>query len=246
MQRMGMLIGVKPEKLCEYKKLHSAVWPEVLAQISKSNIRNYSIFLREPENLLFGYLEYHGADFEKDILIKNYSTLSIEKAYKKFLIDVRNDKNGKMTFWYDIPSKSRNLFDKSNLKLERYEYPDSVWIGKDGIESRYLFQNNDGKIHRNNDGKIHYGFSLKSAPQSTNIDSIIQIEYNTPRLKRSGKYLKAIRTLKKKNSFLETFYDIKDNFGYIDPSTMAEVILKSNPDFSNPITKGLIVMEFGY
>lgn len=204
----------------------------------------------EFENILgkenYKVLKILTADFEKDILIKNYSTLSIEKAYKKFLIDVRNDKNGKMTFWYDIPSKSRNLFDKSNLKLERYEYPDSVWIGKDGIESRYLFQNNDGKIHRNNDGKIHYGFSLKSAPHSTNIDSIIQIEYNTPRLKRSGKYLKAIRTLKKKNSFLETFYDIKDNFGYIDPSTMAEVILKSNPDFSNPITKGLIVMEFGY
>jgi len=67
MQRMGMMIGIKPEKLEEYKKLHGAVWPEVLAQIENSNIQNYSIFLREPENLLFGYLEYTGTDFDADM-----------------------------------------------------------------------------------------------------------------------------------------------------------------------------------
>jgi L-rhamnose mutarotase len=67
MKRMGMVIGVKPEKLDEYKRLHAAVWPDVLAQIAQSNIRNYTIFLREPENLLFGYWEYHGTDFEGDM-----------------------------------------------------------------------------------------------------------------------------------------------------------------------------------
>ena len=67
MQRMGMVIGVKPEKLDEYKRLHANVWPDVLAQISASHIRNYTIFLREPENLLFGYWEYHGADFAADM-----------------------------------------------------------------------------------------------------------------------------------------------------------------------------------
>jgi L-rhamnose mutarotase len=66
MQRMGMVIGLKAEHIDEYKRLHAAVWPEVLAMISKCNIRNYTIFLREPENLLFGYWEYHGEDFEAD------------------------------------------------------------------------------------------------------------------------------------------------------------------------------------
>ncbi|MEM5494347.1 L-rhamnose mutarotase [Hoeflea sp. AS16] len=66
MQRMGMVIGLKPEKIAEYKRLHAAVWPEILDMISKCNIRNYSIFLKEPENLLFGYWEYHGTDFEAD------------------------------------------------------------------------------------------------------------------------------------------------------------------------------------
>jgi L-rhamnose mutarotase len=63
MQRMGMMIGRKPEKVAEYKRLHASVWPEILSMISACNIRNYSIFLREPENILFGYWEYHGTDF---------------------------------------------------------------------------------------------------------------------------------------------------------------------------------------
>lgn len=67
MQRMGMVIGVKPEMIAEYKRLHAAVWPEVLALISDCNIHNYTIFLREPENLLFGYWEYHGSDISADM-----------------------------------------------------------------------------------------------------------------------------------------------------------------------------------
>lgn len=66
MQRMGMMIGVKPEHIAEYKRIHAAVWPEVLAKISECGIKNYSIFLREPENIMFGYWEYHGADFAAD------------------------------------------------------------------------------------------------------------------------------------------------------------------------------------
>lgn len=66
MQRMAMVIGIKPDKIAEYKRLHANVWPEILDQISRCNIRNYSIYLREPENLLFGYWEYHGRDFAAD------------------------------------------------------------------------------------------------------------------------------------------------------------------------------------
>jgi L-rhamnose mutarotase len=67
MQRIGMVIGVKPEKIEEYKRLHAAVWPEVLAMISACNIKNYSIFLKEPENLLFSFFEYHGVDYACDM-----------------------------------------------------------------------------------------------------------------------------------------------------------------------------------
>ena len=67
MQRYGSVIGIRPEKLAEYKALHAAVWPAVLQQIQRSNIRNYTIYLREPENLLFSHFEYHGTDFAADM-----------------------------------------------------------------------------------------------------------------------------------------------------------------------------------
>jgi L-rhamnose mutarotase len=66
MQRMGFCIRLKPGAATEYRRLHAAVWPEVLARISDCGIRNYSIFLKEPENILFGYWEYHGEDFAAD------------------------------------------------------------------------------------------------------------------------------------------------------------------------------------
>ena len=67
MKRMGMVIGIAPEHVAEYRRLHAAVWPGVLERIAASGIRNYTIYLREPENLLFASWEYHGSDFEADM-----------------------------------------------------------------------------------------------------------------------------------------------------------------------------------
>jgi L-rhamnose mutarotase len=67
MQRMGMMSHLRPEHVEAYKKGHADPWPSVLDQIGRSNIRNYSTFLREPENVLFAYFEYHGSDFAADM-----------------------------------------------------------------------------------------------------------------------------------------------------------------------------------
>ncbi len=65
MKRYGMVIRVRPEKFDEYKRLHEAVWPDVLNQISACNIRNYSIYHKD--GLLFSFFEYHGSDFAADM-----------------------------------------------------------------------------------------------------------------------------------------------------------------------------------
>jgi L-rhamnose mutarotase len=68
--RYGSVIGVRPEKLDEYKRLHAAVWPTVAKRIAESNIRNYSIYLRKlPDGnyYLFSYFEYVGDNFEADM-----------------------------------------------------------------------------------------------------------------------------------------------------------------------------------
>jgi len=63
---MGFVIGIDPDRIAEYKRVHADVWPGVLERLRKSNITNYSIFLRQPENLMFSYWEYTGDDFETD------------------------------------------------------------------------------------------------------------------------------------------------------------------------------------
>lgn len=65
MKRYGQLIGVKADRLEEYKKYHADVWPEILNMIRECNIQNYSIFYKD--GLLFAYLEYVGDDFDADM-----------------------------------------------------------------------------------------------------------------------------------------------------------------------------------
>lgn len=67
MKRVGQVIKIHPEKIELYRNLHSDAWPEILAMISACNIRNYTIYLREPENLLFSNFEYHGEDWDADM-----------------------------------------------------------------------------------------------------------------------------------------------------------------------------------
>lgn len=70
MQRFGMVIGLREEKIEEYKKLHASAWPDVLSMIRECHIQNYSIYLRKMDDgrhYLFSYFEYTGEDFQADM-----------------------------------------------------------------------------------------------------------------------------------------------------------------------------------
>jgi len=54
--RVCFLLKVRPERLEEYKKRHTQVWPEMLDALRQTGWRNYSLYLR-PDGLLVGYLE---------------------------------------------------------------------------------------------------------------------------------------------------------------------------------------------
>lgn len=68
-KRMGMVIGIKPDKIEYYKQLHTNAWPAILKKIDECNIHNYSIYLQKIEGkyFLFSYFEYTGTDFDKDM-----------------------------------------------------------------------------------------------------------------------------------------------------------------------------------
>jgi len=70
MKRYGMVLGLRPEKVHDYRKLHEAVWPDVLRMIKECHIQNYSIYLRRLDDgqmYLFSYFEYTGEDFQADM-----------------------------------------------------------------------------------------------------------------------------------------------------------------------------------
>ena len=56
MQRICFLLKVRADRLDEYKARHQAVWPEMLAALTRHGWHNYSLFLRD-DGLLVGYLE---------------------------------------------------------------------------------------------------------------------------------------------------------------------------------------------
>jgi L-rhamnose mutarotase len=62
MERICFLLQVRPDRLEEYKKRHTHVWPEMLQALSEAGWHNYSLFLRD-DGLLVGYLET--PDFQK-------------------------------------------------------------------------------------------------------------------------------------------------------------------------------------
>jgi L-rhamnose mutarotase len=69
-QRFAMVVGVRPERLAEYRALHAEPWQGVLDQLDRCNVRNYSIWLCEPSPgrpVLFGYFDYVGDDFDADM-----------------------------------------------------------------------------------------------------------------------------------------------------------------------------------
>lgn len=61
MERVCFLLRVRDDRLDEYRARHREVWPDMIAALTETGWRNYSLFLRE-DGLLVGYLECE--DFE--------------------------------------------------------------------------------------------------------------------------------------------------------------------------------------
>ena len=68
-KRVGMVVGLKPEYMAEYKRLHADSNDGVRDLLTKYHMQNFSIFLQQIEEKWyeFGYYEYTGSDFDGDM-----------------------------------------------------------------------------------------------------------------------------------------------------------------------------------
>ena len=85
-QRYGMAVRLKHEKREYYIENHANVWPEVLEELKKIHVKNYSIFIKE--DFMFGYLEYDGNDFDGDMA--QMQNIPIVEKWTKLMIDCFN------------------------------------------------------------------------------------------------------------------------------------------------------------
>jgi len=69
-QRIGMVIGIHPDRVSAYEALHAASNPGVRDLLNKYHMHNFSIFIQQLESgkyYLFGYYEYTGTDYKRDM-----------------------------------------------------------------------------------------------------------------------------------------------------------------------------------
>jgi L-rhamnose mutarotase len=69
-KRVGMIIGIKPDKISAYEALHAASNQGVRDLLDKYHMNNFSIYIQkmdESHYYLFAYYEYTGNDYKKDM-----------------------------------------------------------------------------------------------------------------------------------------------------------------------------------
>jgi L-rhamnose mutarotase len=97
-RRIGMVIGIRPEKLEEYKSLHADSNRGVRDLLRRYHLTNFSIYSHQLDDggkYLFGYYEYYGTQYEVDM-----SRLAAEPRNKDWLsvtdpmqVPLRNEKS---------------------------------------------------------------------------------------------------------------------------------------------------------
>ena len=73
----------------EYRKRHDAIWPELQLLLKQSGIAEYSIFLDEETNILFGYLKV--ADSKKLDELPREPVIRKWWSYMKDIMETNSD-----------------------------------------------------------------------------------------------------------------------------------------------------------
>jgi len=89
MQRVAFKMKLFKGKEDEYKKRHDEIWSELKDLLKQTGIKNYSIFLDEEANSLFGYLTIDDAkkldDLPKEPIMQKWW------AYMKDIMETNED-----------------------------------------------------------------------------------------------------------------------------------------------------------
>ncbi|SFD79837.1 L-rhamnose mutarotase [Chitinophaga sp. CF118] len=74
---------LKPGCKEEYRKRHQAIWPELQQLLKDNGVSDYTIFLDEETNILFGVQQQAGQQSSQDL-----GTLPIVQRWWAFMADI--------------------------------------------------------------------------------------------------------------------------------------------------------------
>jgi L-rhamnose mutarotase len=83
MKRIAFKMKLKPGFKEEYVKRHKEVWPEIVELIKKSGISDYSIFLDEETNILFGVQKESGGISSQEL-----GNVEIQQKWWDYMSDI--------------------------------------------------------------------------------------------------------------------------------------------------------------
>ncbi|MDR1525416.1 MAG: L-rhamnose mutarotase [Tannerella sp.] len=98
MKRVAFKMKLKPGCKQEYIKRHNAVWPEIADLIKRSGISDYSIYLDEETNILFGVQKVSG-----DTSSQELGNIEIQQKWWDYMSDIMevNPDNSPVTVYLE-------------------------------------------------------------------------------------------------------------------------------------------------
>lgn len=177
--------------------------------------------------------------FENDYLANKYPSHSLSEQYHLFMKDLEKLNNPEKDAI--ISDENDRRFRQSGLIYEKYWFPDSVWILKNGVGKRWTLEGENGK-RKSWESEI-YGIDT-SDPISH--DSIVKAEFKIADFNSYGNYKKAINAVKQDSPFLEIYYELLDRVGFTSNSLWHTIISENELDITGPVERRVLVMQLVY
>ncbi|WP_417444151.1 L-rhamnose mutarotase [Joostella sp.] len=83
MQRIAFKMKLKEDQKQAYKDRHDKIWPELKKLLKDNGVSEYSIFLDEETNTLFGYQKVQGSGSSQ-----NLSNVDIVRKWWDYMADI--------------------------------------------------------------------------------------------------------------------------------------------------------------
>jgi L-rhamnose mutarotase len=81
--KIAFKMRLKPGCKEEYRKRHDALWPELRQLLKDNGVSDYTIFLDEETNILFGVQQQSGTQSSQDL-----GTLPVVQRWWAFMADI--------------------------------------------------------------------------------------------------------------------------------------------------------------